>query len=52
MRQPSRHELRHEAAKRLEEAREAAKQGDTRKAEALQTEARDLLQRRGGRSAD
>ena len=52
MKQPSRHELLHEAAKRLEGARQAAQQGNRNKAEALQAEARELLQRRGGRSAD
>ena len=52
MGQPSRYDLLHQAAQRLEEMREAEKRGDGKKAEALQTEARKLLQRRSGRSAD
>ena len=51
MKQPSRHDLLRQAAERLEEVREAEKRGDSKKAEALQAEARDLLQRRGGRSS-
>ena len=49
MKQPSRHELLQEAAERLEEVREAEKRGDIKKAEALQAEARDLLQKQAGR---
>jgi hypothetical protein len=51
MKQPSRYDLLRQAAERLEEAREAEKQGNRAKAEALQAEARELLQRRGGHSA-
>jgi hypothetical protein len=50
MKQPSRRDLLHEAATRLKEAREAAQRGNRKKAEALQSEARELLRRRGGRN--
>ena len=50
MKQPSRYELLRRAAERLEDARQAEKQGNTAKAKALQAEARELLQKRGEHS--
>ena len=52
MNQPSRYDLLRQAAERLEQMREAEKQGDIKKAEALQAEARRLLQKRAGHSTD
>ncbi len=51
MKQPSRYDLLREAAQRLEDAPKAEKRGKSKKAEALQVQARELLQRRGGHSA-
>jgi len=50
MKQPSRYDLLRQAAERLEEAHEAEKRGYRAKAEALQVEAREVLQRWAGHS--
>ena len=47
MNQPSHYDLLRQAAECLEQMKEAEKQGDIEKAEALQAEARRLLQETG-----